>query len=200
MWFHSDGTVTVRYGYTADSVLLTAEPVTIVDTPGHDVLTLNHLASLTDQVPDVFIVDTASDFVLEADLTGEVEENILKDTYHEMRTKSKEQRAPVVEQQQPYQLTPEQEFEQTALWTSVLTCEARRISKKQPISSLRTYLKKLRRDAPLSKSFTRKVLKIVITKSDEWLAYWVSDIAQAAISQLEALEKADSAQDLITAS
>jgi hypothetical protein len=92
----------------------------------------------------------------------------------------------VVEKQEPapYTLKELQQREQLALWTFVISNEARRITKKQPISVLRTALKKLRKITPTSKPFTRNVIKRVVKQSDSWLASWVDNIVAESMKTL----------------
>lgn len=222
MWFGQESTVSVSYGYRADTVtfvedgdltqeqsLVTilqkegliiedAEQDVILETPGHFDLPsyqLEIVRQLKEQGQQRIYI--TPNVILEGELVDNTKEVILPPFQDQDLARPEELQAsqdqdaqsdnpaiPKVEEQ-PYQLTPSQESEQTELWTFVISNEAKRIAKRQPISALRTSLKKLRRDTSSSKLFTRKVLKIVIKRPDAWLTSWVSDITQAVTNNLK---------------
>lgn len=205
MWFDG-GNVSVSYGYCADTVILeeylkTEESFVIelepgmdlaseflkhgvvLDTPGHVDLYPYQADSLKQiREQGVQVIDIAPEGILPT--VPEQQPWFAQDS-QSVRKAQKERSVPNVKQEQPYELTSEQEKEQTALWTFVISIEAARIAKNKPVSVLRSALKKLRHVTPLKKKFTRKILKIAIKNNDAWLVTWADSIVQAAIHSLQ---------------
>lgn len=89
------------------------------------------------------------------------------------------------------QLTQAQLDQQLAIWNLVIKLEAKRLKFKLPVNWLRQQLKRYRKSCSREKSTSRLILKNAIKMNDANLVFWVSDIVNLALVELERLRTTD---------